>query len=166
MWNYEGSVQALIVRAKAHPHSAARTFMEREFQSHVLRCGLEPGVFLAPPPSWKRTWKGFHLAGELAKSLRHFTSKAGSRWDSGGVHLVRKRRTPPQVSLAGDDRRLNLLGAFGVRGGHVPGTIPARVWLVDDVCTTGATLSACAVALKERGVSRVGALVVARAPRS
>lgn len=72
--------------------------------------------------------------------------------------LVRVRATAPQSELAAADRSANVRGAFGaspeVRGHHVV--------LVDDVMTTGATLSECARALRAAGAVRVGALAVAR----
>jgi ComF family protein len=76
--------------------------------------------------------------------------------------LTRIRATPPQKNLSPEARRRNVVGAFAVRPSRarlVPG---AHVVLVDDVLTTGATLSACARALKKAGARRVDALVLAR----
>lgn len=74
--------------------------------------------------------------------------------------LRRVRDTPPQMGLPRAQRLVNLEGAFvcsedGVRG--------RRVCLVDDVTTTGATLGACAAALREVGAKAVYALVLAKA---
>ena len=64
--------------------------------------------------------------------------------------------TAPQASLSAEARWKNLRGAFEVRG--VP---PERVLVVDDISTTGATLSAVAGVLKAAGAERVYALAVA-----
>lgn len=74
--------------------------------------------------------------------------------------LRRVRDTPPQVGLSAADRATNVRGAFG------PGQIdPARgknVLLLDDMMTTGATVSECARVLKGDGVSQVYVLTLAR----
>ncbi|MFQ5860984.1 MAG: ComF family protein [Dehalococcoidia bacterium] len=74
--------------------------------------------------------------------------------------LVRKRDTPPQASSSSVEERLkNVEGGFRCQGGALEGK---RVVVVDDVCTTGSTLQACAAALKEDGAASVWGLVLAR----
>ena len=58
-----------------------------------------------------------------------------------------------------EERQRNLAGAFGCRDAKLVGK---RVLLVDDVCTTGATLNSCAIALREAGASSVWGLALAR----
>jgi len=74
--------------------------------------------------------------------------------------LIRHRHTKPQMSLSAAQRQLNVADAFFCRTGAVSGK---AVLLIDDVCTTGATLDACASALKMAGASSVSALTLARA---
>jgi ComF family protein len=77
--------------------------------------------------------------------------------------LARTRATPPQARLARAARLGNVAGAFRVRR---PGAVRGRrVLLVDDVSTTGATLAACAEALRAAGAAEVTALVLARTDR-
>jgi ComF family protein len=73
--------------------------------------------------------------------------------------LVRLRETPSQAGLSPDERARNVRGAFAA-----PERLPGRsVLLVDDVCTTGATLYACARALERGGAATVQAIVATRA---
>lgn len=68
--------------------------------------------------------------------------------------LKRRRNTPSQTALTVEERLENVHGAFTV---HNPGDMK-RVLLVDDVVTTGATLSACAAAIRATGGKYVAAL--------
>jgi len=70
--------------------------------------------------------------------------------------LRRLRDTPPQASLDRADRAANVRDAFRARATE------ARVLLIDDVRTTGATLAACAEALTAAGAARVHVRTLAR----
>jgi competence protein ComFC len=67
------------------------------------------------------------------------------------------RRTRDQVELSADARRANVAGAYSSRG-----PIAGRILLVDDVFTTGATLSECAEILRKAGGKEVHALTLCR----
>ncbi|MGQ9521776.1 MAG: ComF family protein [Anaerolineae bacterium] len=73
--------------------------------------------------------------------------------------LCRVRATASQMRLQAADRRRNVENAFHCLTDRMGGR---RVLLVDDVCTTGATLEACADALREGGARQVWALTLAR----
>jgi len=66
------------------------------------------------------------------------------------------------VGLAFAERRANVEGAFRVSPGRAAMVAGAHVLLIDDVITTGATVEACALALKEAGAAAVDVLAAAR----
>jgi ComF family protein len=74
--------------------------------------------------------------------------------------LQRIRPTRAQSRLKSEDRALNVLGAFAVMGDNLKGK---RVLLIDDVITTGDTITECAKALHRAGAAGVDAFAVALA---
>ena len=81
--------------------------------------------------------------------------------------LERKRPTPSQGEMkSAKARRKNVLGAFRVAQLKTAAVRGRNILLVDDVFTTGATLDACARALKRAGAARVDALTLARVVRT
>ncbi len=97
--------------------------------------------------------RGFNQSEELAARLAR---RSGLPLVPG---LRRCRDTGHQASLSRRARKANIEGAF-VWAVHAPP--PARVLLVDDVLTTGATLAACADALRAAGTREVRAVALAR----
>ena len=102
--------------------------------------------------------RGFNQSALLAREL-------GALFQLPAHDLLRRtRRTPPQVGLNLKDRRKNVRQAFEInrnlwRKHDLDG---ARILLIDDVFTTGATLDECARVLTKAGASAVGALTIAR----
>ena len=64
------------------------------------------------------------------------------------------------MTLGADERHLNVANAFACSQKNLANQ---KVLLIDDVCTTGSTLNACAVALKQAGVTSVWGLTLAKA---
>jgi ComF family protein len=74
--------------------------------------------------------------------------------------LLRARNTPAQTKTNSvQNRHSNVAGAFTCRGRRVVGK---RILLIEDVCTPGATLNACATVLKSAGAISVWGLTMAR----
>ena len=115
--------------------------------------GNPPVIMPVPLHSRKERVRGFNQSTLLSQELCCTT---GWPMQSG---LVRVRETLPQVGLDAEARMNNVAAAFVWQGGE----LDTPVLLVDDVCTTGATLSACAAALRSAGALHVYALTVAKA---
>lgn len=74
--------------------------------------------------------------------------------------MIRTRDTTPQTALNGDARRKNLKAAFAVR--HTAAVCGRRIFLVDDVLTTGTTVIECSKALIDAGAVEVFVVTIAR----
>ena len=108
-----------------------------------------------PGDRWRTLRRGYHPARELAAGL-------ADRWGVPARPLLAAapiRR--PQRGLDHAARRRNVRGAFRADG-ELGG---ARIVVVDDVFTTGATLTACAAALRKGGARSVAAVTLARVVR-
>lgn len=118
---------------------------------------LTPDVVVPVPMHWTRkTWRGVNsaeaIAGRLAVRLR-LPLRSNL--------LKRCRRTAPQASVPHSRRRANVRGAFRARAHKdLPG---ARVLLVDDIMTSGATVNEAARTLSAAGARFVAVAVLARA---
>jgi ComF family protein len=142
-----------------------RTELAPMFARFLARAGaplLGAGALIVPAPLHPRRLlaRRYNQAGLLALGLGRET---GCAVLSGALRRV--RATPPQARLSADARRRNVAAAFAVRARFARTIAGARIVLIDDVLTTGATLSACARALKRAGAARVDALVLARTVR-
>jgi ComF family protein len=126
--------------------SYAANWLEHGHSLLVMPVPLHPG---------RLRERGFNQSLLLA---RHVASRLDADLDY--LSLRRVRHTQPQTTLTSDERRKNVRRAFGVVA--KTGLKGRSVLLIDDVATTGSTLSECARALKKAGVKEVYCLVLAR----
>jgi ComF family protein len=118
---------------------------------------LQPLSHLAAVPlhASRQRMRGYNQAELLAQAL----STAAGLPLLHGI-LVRRRQTAPQYGLRKPERLKNLKAAFAAP--HRPGIKGLNILLIDDICTTGATLQECAKVLRRAGAASVKALVLAR----
>jgi len=149
---HDGALRAIIHAFKYGGHrSLARPLAERMRTAGATIVAGSRAVIPVPLHGSRRRSRGFNQAADLAGHLGLPVVHA----------LIRTRATSTQTALPAEDRRANVASAFR----PAPSATALRgttVLLVDDVRTTGATLDACAAALKEAGVLKVVALTAAR----
>jgi ComF family protein len=153
---YEGAVRASVLELKREPHVAAR--LARLMLAALQREPINSANLIIPVPlhPGRERERGFNQAAVLARELARLSHLPLDE------HSV-VRRVQTGRHRAGMDsraRRESVADAFAVR--HAEAIAAKRVLLIDDVFTTGATVSACAVVLKDAGAQEVFVLTVAR----
>ena len=147
---FEGAARRVVHGLKyARRLSLARIAAEAMWRALPRWQTLE-AVVPVPPAPWRWRWRGFDPAEEIAAALSQLTGlppepclRRGSERRQVGRRRWERLSEPPNVWLDGEP--------------------PATALLVDDVWTTGATLSACALALRAGGCRKVVGLTLAHA---
>ncbi|MEO8651694.1 MAG: ComF family protein [Hyphomicrobiaceae bacterium] len=109
-----------------------------------------------PMTRWRLIRRQFNQAALLAREIAH---ESGVAFDP--FVLKKTRRTPTQVGSNARQRAANVAGAFAVPEAARRRVADRAIVLVDDVITTGATISACARALRAAGARRIDVLAAA-----
>ncbi|MBI4338515.1 MAG: ComF family protein [Chloroflexi bacterium] len=154
----EGPVRHMVhalkyqgIRALAQPLGELMADFSR--QAKLPAQGLVP-VPLHPKRERER---GYNQSALLARAVGE---ALGLPVEEGALRRV--WNTPSQArSLSSEERRVNVQDAFAADEDLVRGK---RLLLIDDVCTTGSTLAACSMALRDAGAASVWGLVLAREP--
>lgn len=153
---YEGALRASVLALKREPHVATR--LARLLFETQSRAPLESATRVVPVPLHpaRMRERGFNQAAVLGRALSQLTGLPLDEWS-----LVRRIHTERhRAGMDARGRRESVEAAFQVeRPRLIEGE---RILLVDDVFTTGATVSSCASALKEAGARDVFVLTVAR----
>jgi ComF family protein len=150
---YSGAARDLVRALKFRQAVGVADVMAAQIAANAP-LGLLADVTLMPVPLHprRRRARGYNQAAAMAQALS--TRTGLDTLDC----LARRGPATTQVGRHRAERRAGPVGAIEVRGGAVP----ARVLLVDDVVTTGATLAACRAALVSAGSPEVSAVVFAR----
>jgi ComF family protein len=163
-WHYHHAAIEQIIQTTKYRHRASLGRIMGEILAERVRAPVAvemPRAVLVPVPLHRRREmkRGFNQSLVLARAL-------AKSWHLEVMPraLRRIRFTQPQVKLNATERLQNVEGAFApARGLHLE---TPTVFLVDDVLTTGATMNACAAALKSAGAGKVIGIALAKAGQS
>jgi ComF family protein len=160
VFRYDEGIKPLILRFK---HGDALDLVPR-LSTWMIEAGEKADLFssltvLIPVPlHWRRLFRRrYNQASLLAQAIARKTGiPCQTSW------LRRKRATPSQGAYNKQQRFVNMRGAFQVPLTKKSALQGSRVLLIDDVFTTGATLTECAQVLLNQGASEVRILTLAR----
>ncbi len=154
---YEGPIQNAVHLFKYRGRTAIASTLAELMASRILQNPFHfNGIIPVPLHPIRLRERGYNQSALLAKSLSRYL---GVPVIEGALERIRYTRS--QVGLSAQERRENVKGAFKADPAKIAGL---DLILVDDVCTTGATLEECGFALKEAGAGRVWGVTLARAP--
>lgn len=160
---YEGGLRGLVHLLKYERVAPVAPVLGGMLASSIAEllpaCGeAVPLIVPVPLHSRKRSERGFNQAEVIARAaLKRLPQPVAFA----AAVLVRQRDTVSQVGLSREERIANMRDAFRVKDRRL---VQGRaVIVVDDVMTTGTTLSECARVLKKAGAQKVWAATVARA---
>lgn len=155
---YHGAGRRMVLALKHGDRldmvGALAGWMARAGADHLARADV-----IAPVPlHWRRLLRRrFNQSAELARHLGRMSGKPVVP-----DLMMRHRATPTQEKRTRDERARNLAGAIAVTPKRSAAVAGRAVLVIDDVLTSGATLSGCAEALRAAGAARVDVLVLAR----
>ena len=147
------AIHGLKYRGMTHMALPLASYLSAYLDTHPLAIDYLTPVPLHPE---RQASRGYNQSELLARAVGR-ERRLPVRSDL----IERTRHTPPQVHLHREQRLQNMKDAFAApRLGALHGE---TVLLIDDVCTTGATMRGCAEALRVAGAGDVYALAIARA---
>jgi ComF family protein len=161
---YDGELRGLIHLLKYDRVHPAAKVLGRMLAEAIAALGIEAErVLVVPVPlgRGKQRQRGFNQALEITRAAKR---SLGAKYELAPGGLTRIRETESQTGLTRHQRRENVRGAFVAAA---PEKLAGRtVLLVDDVFTTGTTVSECARVLGRAGAEKVYVATVARVLKS
>lgn len=153
---HEGKLQEAIQALKYHNVPSLKTPLGGRLVSVIARSKTRfDSVIPVPMHKDRQKQRGYNQAGLLAAYVADALHIAYLP-----EAIIRERNTPPQVGLNRQERLYNVKDAF-----HADSSLLDKksILIIDDVCTTGATIATCAQTALQAGAKRVYAMTVTMA---
>jgi ComF family protein len=162
LYSYTGVARKLLIAYKSKKRRTLAFFIAQRLVPEIMARFPGYTIVPVPPRPGKLRREGWDQVDLLARILERDWKLPVSRL------LARQKGGNEQKSLDREGRRTNVMGRYTLLSGTtVPAgnsstnTEPGRILLLDDIMTTGATLSECASVLKVHGCNQIFAVVVA-----
>lgn len=155
---YDGVLRDLIHKFKYKNRDYLSRFLGKLLKDTIQKHKelIDVDYIIPVPMHWfKKLLRGYNQTELLALNISKYYGKAVLN-----NSLIRTKYTNSQIKLKKEERMGNIKGCFSVK--YRETLKNKRVLLVDDVCTTGATINECSKALKKAGASKIYAVAVAR----
>lgn len=161
LWNYQGRARDLMIAMKYRPSKLLCAHLAKTLSEQSHKFGLidfeYPTNIIAPIPITRRSYqsRAFHQTGLIATTL----TRLNKSLPPVSINLLKtSQHKVAQASLRHSERLKNVSGSF-----QVTSNVQSKsILLVEDVITTGATISAAASALLEAGAKSVSVIALAR----
>ena len=152
---YEGVIRDCVHALKYENNQSLGDFFSYRLASLINKENWQLDMVTPVPLSAQRfRERGYNQSSLLAKPL---AARLKTKFNPFAIRRI--RHTPSQVGLSLEERRQNVIGAFQAENALICGK---SVLLVDDVMTTGATMIACAQAVRNAGAKTVYCATLAR----
>ncbi len=164
-WAYEALARKLIIKAKFNYYfdylselivNSSELLIRPEYAELAWFISQNPVIVPVPLHPTRLRERGFNQAEVIARHLEKLFNLSFANL------LIRTKNTEHQVGKNREYRMKNIEGAFKFSILNYQLSIPKAVLLVDDVWTTGSTMTECAKTLKQAGVKKVWGLVLTR----
>lgn len=155
---YNDIAAAMVSRLKYGDRPELAQFCARAMAANCVEVLDEPSVLVPVPLHRARQWqRRYNQSTELCRALSTITGL-----ETVPLLAQRIRRTRPQVGLSRDQRTRNVAGAFSIHPDGLAMITGRKVVLVDDVITTGSTVTALTHALNRAGINHIDVISFAR----
>lgn len=155
VYRYENHVAASIKRFKFNNAKYLATDFAKLLAKKFADVNIDVDIVTCVPSTKQRIKeRGYNQAAEMAKGFANVVELPFVE------ALIKTKETPHQIELSKAERLKNLAGSFSVVDKWL--IKGKNVLIIDDVFTTGSTMSACAKVLKKAGANKVYCLTLAK----